>query len=155
MSAWIPALAPAGGVSIRWDPTSVSAVETATGPGMGDVLVSCSGCLCAAPHGSALCKSQKEQGHRQHPFPVGSQPAWLGHSTLVAWVVGTALSTLPCHVALCCVTQMWMSALWRGLVLMDGVSTWMAPSAVPATGVTRWHLTRRAAKVPGSRVQTF
>lgn len=62
---------------------------------------------------------------------------------------GTALSTLPCHVAFC-ITQMWMSVLWRGLVLMDCVSTWMAPSAVLATGATRWHLTGRAAKVPGS-----
>jgi len=100
---------------------------------------------------SASCRPHKEQEHRQHPYPAGSQPAWPGHSTLVAWVVGMAPSTPPCHVALCCVTQTWTSALWRGLVLTDGVSTWMAPSAVPATGAMRWHLMGRAAKVPGSR----
>lgn len=103
-----------------------------------------------APCGSASCKPQKQQGHRQHPSPAGSQPAWPGHGALVAWVAGTTLSTLPCHVGLCCVTQTWTSALQRGLVLTDGVSTWTAPSAVPATGATRWHLTGRAAKVPGS-----
>lgn len=101
------------------------------------------------PHRSAPCNSQKEQGHRQHPSPAGSQPAWPGRSTLVAWVVGTALSILPCHVGLCCVMQTWTSALWRGLVLMDGVSTWTAPSAVPATRAMRWQLMGRAAKVPG------
>lgn len=35
---------------------------------------------------------------------------------------------------------------------MDDVSTWMAPSAVPATGAMRWHLMGRAAKVLGSHV---
>lgn len=65
---------------------------------------------------------------------------------------GTALSTLPCHVAFCCITQMWMSVLWRGLALTDNASTWMALSAVPATGVMTWHLMGRAAKVLGSHV---
>lgn len=65
-------------------------------------------------------------------------------------VVGTDLSTLPCHVALFPVTQMWMSALWRGPAPTDSVSTWMAPSDVLATGATRWHLMGRVAKVPRS-----
>lgn len=104
-----------------------------------------------APHGSALCKTQKEQGHGQHAPPTGSQPAWPGHSALAIWVAEVALSTLSFfHIALCCVTQMWTSVLQRGPVLTGSVSTWMAPSAVPATGATMWHLIRRAAKVLGS-----
>lgn len=103
-----------------------------------------------APHGSAPCKPQKEQGHGQHAPPAGSQPGWPGHSALAIWVAGKALSTLPFHIALCCVVQMWMSVLRRGPVLTGSVSTWTAPSAVPATEATRWHLMGRAAKVSGS-----
>lgn len=40
------------------------------------------------PHGRAPCKPQKEQGHRQHPFPAGSQPVWPGHIALIACVEG-------------------------------------------------------------------
>lgn len=103
-----------------------------------------------APRGSALCRTQKEQGREQHGPPTGSQPAWPGHSALAIWVAGVALSTLSFHIALCCVTQMWTSVLQRGPVLTGSVSTWMAPSAVPATGATMWHLMGRAAKVLGS-----
>lgn len=98
----------------------------------------------------APCKPLKEQVHRQHPSSMGSQPTWQGCSALLAWVAGTVLSILPCHVALCCVTQTWMNALWKGLVLMDGVSPWTAPSSLPATRATRWHLMGIAAKVLGS-----
>lgn len=33
---------------------------------------------------------------------------------------------------------------------MDNVSTWMAPSDVPATGAMRWHLMGRVVKVQGT-----
>lgn len=84
-SAWIPALAPVGDVSIREDPTSVSAVGLATSPGMEDVLVR-NLSSTPAPHGSAPCKPQKEQEHRQHPSPAVSQPVWPEH--IIACVEG-------------------------------------------------------------------
>lgn len=136
MSAWIPALVPMGSVSIPRAPTGVSAVRTAISPGTEDASVRISDCLW-----EALLPSQRARSTR-------NTLVW--HSALLTWVVGTDLSILPCHLALCYVTQMWTSAWWREPVPMDSVSTWMALSDVPATGAMRWHPMGRAVKVQGT-----
>lgn len=116
----------------------MSAVGLATGPATEDVLVRNLGCLWAAPlpPTAALPVSLKKRGTGSILLLQSASllaRAYCTHSLCG----GSALSTLPWHVAFCCITQMWMSVLWKGLALMDGVSTWMAPSAVPATGAMK------------------
>lgn len=78
-------------VSIRWEPTSVPAVGMATSPGMGDVLVRCSGGLWTTPstpvaRGFLLPPSLKRSrgtGSTFLPWVVslhgkGAVPSWPG-----------------------------------------------------------------------------